>query len=219
MSRAASAKLGSVDRINGWLKLPPVLPLYFLALVPGVWLLWRGLNGQLGADPMRVLEHGLGLWSLKFMLAALAVSPLRRFTGFNLLRYRRMLGLTAFYYALAHLSVYLLLDRQLAWAEIGGDLYKRPYIIFGMAAFLLILPLAITSNGYSIRRLGAAAWQKLHRLAYPAAVLMILHYLWLVKSWTLEPLTYAALTALVLGTRLVPSGASRRQRSPTRGIS
>ena len=137
------------------------------------------------------------------------VTPLRRLSGISLIRFRRMLGLTAFYYALAHLAVYLLLDRQLNWAEIGGDLYKRPYIMFGMAAFVLIVPLAATSNGYSLRRLGAAAWQKLHRLAYPAAILMVLHYLWLVKSWTLEPLAYAAITLAVLATRLVPRKPGR----------
>lgn len=215
------------DRINRWLKKVPVLPLYFVALVPGIWLFWQALDGRLGADPMKALEHGLGLWALKFMLAALAVTPLRRFTGISLIRFRRMLGLTAFYYALFHLGVYLLLDRQLAWAEIGADLYKRPYIIFGMAAFVLIAPLAATSNGWSVRRLGAAGWHKLHKLAYPAAVLMILHYLWLVKSWTLEPLTYAALTALILGARLLPqperrSGEKPRQTaygSPTGGMS
>ena len=209
MTTATTTRPALPEHANRWLKRLPVLPLYFLALLPGLWLLWRGINGQLGADPMRALEHGLGLWALKFMIAALAVTPLRRLSGISLIRFRRMLGLTAFYYALAHLAVYLLLDRQLNWAEIGGDLYKRPYIMFGMAAFVLIVPLAATSNGYSLRRLGAAAWQKLHRLAYPAAILMVLHYLWLVKSWTLEPLAYAAITLAVLATRLVPRKPGR----------
>lgn len=211
MNVAARTSLPLPDRVNQWLKRVPVLPLYFLALLPGIWLFWQGVDGKLGADPMRVLEHELGLWALQFMVATLAVAPLRRISGVSLVRFRRMLGLTAFYYALAHLAVYLLLDRQLNWTEIGADLYKRPYIMFGMTAFVLLVPLALTSNNYSVRRYGAAAWQKLHRLAYPAAVLMILHYLWLVKSWTLEPLTYAVITAAILLTRLLPQKRSRRQ--------
>ncbi|MEM7463709.1 MAG: protein-methionine-sulfoxide reductase heme-binding subunit MsrQ, partial [Pseudomonadota bacterium] len=134
-----------------------------------------------------------------------------------LIRFRRMLGLSAFYFAIIHLSVYLLLDRQLAWGEIGADLYKRPYIIFGMSAFLLLVPLALTSTDRAIRKLGALTWRKIHRLAYPAAVLMILHYLWLVKSWTMEPLTYAFLTAVILGIRLVDfkgKGNSARKDKP-----
>ncbi|MGI9400228.1 MAG: protein-methionine-sulfoxide reductase heme-binding subunit MsrQ [Rhizobiaceae bacterium] len=191
------------DSINAPLKRIPVLPLYGVALMPAIWLFYRAFAGALGADPMRVLEHELGLWSLKFMLAALAVTPLRNHAGINLLRFRRMLGLTAFYYAIIHLCVYLLLDRQLAWAEIGADLYKRPYIIFGMSAFILLIPLALTSTNKAISRLGAMTWRKLHRLAYPAAILMIMHYLWLVKSWTAEPLAYAFATAVILGLRLV----------------
>ncbi|MEM7464339.1 MAG: ferric reductase-like transmembrane domain-containing protein, partial [Pseudomonadota bacterium] len=119
-----------IDSTNAALKRIPVLPLYFVALTPVVWLFYRAFDGALGADPMRVLEHEFGLWSLRFMLAALAVTPLRKYAGLNLIRFRRMLGLSAFYFAIIHLSVYLLLDRQLAWGEIGADLYKRPYIIF-----------------------------------------------------------------------------------------
>ena len=204
-----------VDATNRGLKRLPILPLYAIALVPGAWTFYQALTGGLGADPMQVLEHELGLWALRFMMAALVVTPFRTYIGVNLLRFRRMLGLTAFYYALFHLSVYLLLDRQLAWAEIGADLYKRPYIIFGMTAFVLLLPLALSSNDWSIRRLGALTWRRVHRLAYPAAILMVLHYLWLVKSWTLEPLTYAALMAVILSTRIIPQKRDRARRAAT----
>jgi len=199
----------SVDWLNGALKRVPVFPLYFVALVPGVWTFYQALTGQLGADPMRALEHGLGLWALRFMLAALAVTPLRRWPGLNLLRFRRMLGLTAFWYALFHFSVYLVLDRQFGWGEILADLYKRPYIIFGMTAFVLLIPMAATSTDGMVRRLGALVWRNLHRMAYPAGVLMVLHYLWLVKSWTLEPLTYAAIMFVLLSLRLVPKNRSK----------
>jgi sulfoxide reductase heme-binding subunit YedZ len=203
----------AIDLANRALKRVPVLPLYAVALVPGAMLFYRAFTGGLGADPLKVLEHGLGIHALQFMLAALAVTPLRDIAGLNLLRFRRMLGLVAFYYALAHWIVYLWLDQQWYWNQIVADLYKRPYIMFGMAAFLAILPLALTSTDAAIRRLGALTWRNLHRLAYPAAVLMILHYLWLVKSWTAEPLAYAAMTALLLGWRLLPKRSQRGRNS------
>ncbi len=208
----------AVDRLNGALKRVPVLPLYFVALIPGVWIFYLALTGQAGADPMRALEHGLGIWSLRFMLATLAVTPLMRWPGLRLLRFRRMLGLTVFWYALAHLVVYVVLDRQFYWSAILGDIVKRPYIIFGMTAFVLLLPMAATSFDGAVRRLGATAWRNLHRLAYPVGILMILHYLWLVKRWTGEPLTYAAIMAVLLALRFLPkkrSGA-RRAGAPTR---
>lgn len=201
------------ERVNRVAKAVPAWPLYPLFLVPGLWTFWQALNGQLGADPMRELEHGLGIWALRFMIAVLCVTLARRFLSLNLVKFRRLLGLTAFFYALAHLAVWLLLDRQLIWGEIIADLYKRPYIVFGMLAFLLILPLALTSNNLSVRKLGSAGWNKLHRLAYPAAVLMILHYLWLVKSWTLEPLTYAAIMAMVLLAKLIPKKQVRARQA------
>ncbi|MEC9342677.1 MAG: protein-methionine-sulfoxide reductase heme-binding subunit MsrQ [Pseudomonadota bacterium] len=194
----------AVERINGTLKRVPVLPLYLVALVPGVWTFWQALHGGLGADPMRVLEHELGIWALRFMLATLAVTPLMRWGGVRVLRFRRMLGLTVFFYALAHLAVYLVLDQQFYWGAIARDILKRPYIMFGMAAFVMLLPMAATSNNASVKRLGAAAWRNLHRLAYPAGLFMVLHYLWLVKSWTTEPLIYAAIMAVLLALRLVP---------------
>lgn len=179
----------------------PILPLYFLALIPALWLLYDALNGRLGADPVRELEHGLGIWAFRFMMATLAVTPMRDWTGLNLLRFRRFLGLTTFYYAIMHLAVYLVLDRQLAWTEIVVDLTRRPYVIAGTAALLLLTPLALTSTNWAIRRMGSRNWQALHRLAYPAAIFMVLHYLWLVKSWTLEPLAYAAGMAVLLALR------------------
>jgi len=201
-----------VESLNSALKRIPVLPLYFVALLPAAWLIWRLFNGQLGADPVKALEQGLGLWAFRFMLAVLAVTPLRQFAGLNLLRFRRMLGLTVFWYVLLHFTVWLALDRQFIWSDILPDLYKRPYVVVGMLALLSLIPLAITSNDSMVRRMGAAAWRNLHRLAYPAGGLMALHYLWLVKSWTAEPLTYAGLMFLLLGLRLLPSGSAKRSR-------
>jgi sulfoxide reductase heme-binding subunit YedZ len=209
------AAAGWTDNANQALKRVPVLPLYFLALVPAALLFWSALSGGGGADPVRALETGLGAWALKFMLASLAVTPLRERAGLNLLRFRRMIGLTAFFYAMLHFSVWIVFDRHLQWAQIAVDLTKRPWIMVGMAALLMLLALAVTSNDRMVARLGAVRWRAIHRLAYPAAVAIILHYLWLVKSWTAEPLAYAAITALLLGYRLLPKQRSGRSTSRT----
>jgi sulfoxide reductase heme-binding subunit YedZ len=165
--------------------------------VPLAALVWQALSGGLGIDPVKALEHQLGLTALQLLLAGLLVTPLRRWAGINLIRYRRAIGLLAFLYAVLHLLVWVLLDLQLRWSEIGADLVKRPYIIAGMLGLACLVPLAVTSNGWSVRRLGAAAWQRLHRLTYVAVLLGALHYLLLVKVWSAEPVLYA-LGAVVL---------------------
>jgi sulfoxide reductase heme-binding subunit YedZ len=172
--------------------------LYILGLLPAVYTFYLGVSDQLGADPLRTLEQTLGLWALRFLIAALAVTPLRRLGGPNLIRYRRALGLLVFYYAALHLTTYLVLDQGLDLPAIWADIVKRPYITIGMLAFILLVPLAVTSNGPMIRRLGSAAWQRLHRLVYVAAIAGALHFILLVKAWPLEPLVYAALVAVLL---------------------
>lgn len=178
--------------------------LYVLGMVPAVLYFYLGLTDQLGADPQNVLERALGLWALRFLIASLAITPLRQLGGPNLIRFRRALGLLAFYYATLHLSVYLLLDKGLDLPSIIADIIKRPYITVGMLAFAVIIPLAATSNNTMIRRLGAR-WRKLHRLAYLAAAAAALHFIMLVKVWPLEPLIYAALVAALLLFRLANS--------------
>lgn len=205
-----TAPSSPADRLNGALKRVPVLPLYFVALIPGAWAFWQALSGAIGADPVRALEHALGLYALQFMIATLAVTPLRERLGVNFLRFRRMLGLTAFYYALAHLGAWMAFDRNFNWLAIVADLTKRPYIIVGMIALLLMIPLAATSFDRAIRTLGAVRWRNLHRLGYLAALAMALHYLWLVKSWTGEPLTYAFIVIALVGYRLLPKKPKRR---------
>ena len=175
--------------------------LYVLGMPPAVLYFSWGLTDQLGADPQNVLERALGLWALRFLIAGLAITPLRQLGGPNLIRFRRALGLLAFYYATLHLSVYLLLDKGLDLSSIVADIIKRPYITVGMLAFAVLIPLAATSNNTMIRRLGAR-WRKLHRLAYLAAAAAALHFIMLVKVWPLEPLIYAALVAALLMYRL-----------------
>ncbi|MCA3488330.1 MAG: protein-methionine-sulfoxide reductase heme-binding subunit MsrQ [Rhodobacter sp.] len=197
--------------LNGALRRVPVWAVCGLGLVPLAVLVWRGLSGGLGIDPVKTLEHQLGLTALQLLLAGLVVTPLRRWTGVNLIRYRRAIGLLAFLYAALHLLVWLWLDLQLRWSEIGADLVKRPYVIVGMLGFACLVPLAMTSNGWSVRWLGAAAWQRLHRLAYAAVLLAALHYLLLVKVWSAEPLLYALAAAGLVALRWL----WRRGRSGT----
>jgi methionine sulfoxide reductase heme-binding subunit len=177
--------------------------IYAVGFVPGLWTFYLGLTDQLGADPQNTLERTLGLWALRFLIAALAITPLRRLGGPSLIRYRRAIGLMGFYYAALHLTVYLVLDQGLDLAAIWADIVKRPYITVGMLAFTILVPLAVTSNNAMIRRLGARAWQRLHRLVYVATAAAALHFVMLVKSWwTVEPALYAALVTVLLLTRL-----------------
>lgn len=193
----------------------PKIAVYIIGFVPAVLLFYFGVTDQLGADPMRYLEQALGLWALRFLIATLAVTPLRQLFRINLLRYRRAIGLLAFYYAVLHLLTYLVLDQGLDWEAIWADIVKRPYITIGMATFLLLVPLAATSNNAAIRRMGGQAWARLHRLVYLAAIGAALHFVLVVKSWPPEPLVYAAIVAVLLvyrlAKRLVEKPASRRR--------
>jgi sulfoxide reductase heme-binding subunit YedZ len=177
--------------LNGALRRVPTWAVYGLGLLPLAILIWQALTGALGIDPVKALEHQLGLTALQLLVAGLLVTPLRRWAGVNLIRFRRAIGVLAFVYVALHLLVWVLLDLQLRWSEIGADLVKRPYIIVGMLGFACLVPLALTSNDWSVRRLGAVAWRRLHRLTYVAVLLGALHYLLLVKVWSAEPLLYA----------------------------
>lgn len=176
--------------------------IYAVGMLPAVWYFYLGVTDQLGADPQNTLERLLGLWALRFLILSLAVTPLRRLGGPSLIRYRRALGLLAFYYASLHLTVYLLLDQGLDLAAIWADILKRPYITVGMFAFVILVPLAVTSNNAMIRRLGGAAWQRLHRLVYVAAAAAAIHFVMVVKAWPPEPLIYAGIVAVLLLFRL-----------------
>ena len=177
--------------------------LFVLALVPLAFLVYRGMHNDLGANPVETLNRSTGDWVLRFLLLTLAITPLRRLFGWNaLLRYRRMLGLFAFFYVCLHFLSYAWLDQYFVLADIIKDVAKRPYITVGFACFLMLIPLAATSTNAMIRRLGARRWLALHRLVYLVGVGGIVHFLWLVKSDLREPLIYGAILAALLGFRL-----------------
>jgi sulfoxide reductase heme-binding subunit YedZ len=191
-------------------------PLVFaLCLVPGLLILGDtfDITGSLGANPVEEIQDRLGNWGLRFILVALAVTPLRRLTGWNWLqRFRRMLGLFAFFYALLHFLVWLILDQGVLWSAIVEDIAKRPFITIGFAALLILTAMAVTSTNGMRRRLGRR-WQQLHYGAYVVGVLGVWHYWWQVKNDIREPLIYAAILAVLLGLRLWfrYRKASRRQ--------
>ncbi len=178
---------------------------FLLCLAPFGLLVWRALSDGLGANPVEAVVHFTGSWALRLLLVTLAITPLRRLTGLPwLVRFRRQLGLFAFFYAVLHFTAYLVLDRALVWEDITTDLTKRPYIVVGFVALLLLVPLAVTSTRGWIKRLGRH-WLTLHRTVYLIAILAVLHFLWLVKADTLEPLIDAAVLAVLLAFR-VPWG-------------
>ena len=175
---------------------------FIICLIPIGQLLFRAYSDDLGANPIETITRFTGSWSLFILLASLAVTPLRRLTGWNeLIRYRRMLGLFAFAYAVLHFATYMVLDLYFDFSAIAKDILKRPYITVGFTAFVLMMPLAITSNAKMIRRLGKR-WQQLHYLVYPIAILGVIHFYWLVKSDITRPAQYGLVLALLLGFRL-----------------
>ncbi len=176
--------------------------LFLLCLIPLIRLLWLGFNDDLSANPVEFVERSTGYWALFMLLCTLSLSPLRLLTGRTWqLQYRRMLGLFMFFYACLHITTYLWLDYSFIWADIVKDIVKHPYVLVGASAFILTLPLAITSNNFMIRLL-RERWKKLHSLVYLIAVLGVIHFLWLVKKDIREPMLYAVILALLLGIRI-----------------
>jgi sulfoxide reductase heme-binding subunit YedZ len=180
-------------------------PFVFIAcLAPLARLGWKGYNGLLGANPIEVITHSTGDWTLIFLLVTLSVTPLRKLTSqFWLIRYRRMFGLFAFFYATLHFLTYIWLDKFFDVHEMWTDIAKRKFITVGFTAFLLLIPLALTSTRGWIRRLGGERWNLLHRLIYLSAIGGVIHYLWLVKADIRKPLQYGCVLAVLLAYRLV----------------
>ena len=176
--------------------------LFLVCLIPA-FMLWRGFElDTLGANPIETITRSLGEWTLRFLLITLTVTPLRKYTGWHwLIRLRRMLGLFTFAYGVSHLLTYVWLDQFFDWEAIARDIIKRPFITVGFAALMLMLPLAVTSSNYAIRKLGGRRWQSLHRAIYPIAILGCVHFWWLVKKDVTWPLIYTVITVALLGIR------------------
>lgn len=190
--------IAAINRAARWL---PTWPVYVLGMLPFAALFWFALNNDLGPNPAEALEKALGEYALKFLIATLCVTPLR-WIGPNLVKFRRAFGLLAFTYVTLHLATWIGLDKALRWNEIIADLYKRPYIIIGMAGFVAMVPLAVTSTNSAIRRMGPLAWRRLHRLTYLAALAGALHFVMLKKTWATEPLVYLGIVVALLGARV-----------------
>ena len=186
---------------------PVVQVLLLVPLAMGIWGVISDLffgTRWFGSNPIKEVEHWTGKWTLRLLMVTLAITPARRITGWNWLqRYRRMVGVTAFFYAMVHLLIYFMLDVELSWRELVTDILKRPYITIGMLAFLLLTPLAVTSTSAMIKRLGGKRWARLHRLIYVVVVLGTIHFWMAVKKDTTEPMVYALIFAVLLGYRIL----------------
>lgn len=191
------------QRINGWLRKVPAWPIYPIFALWGGWYFYLALTRNTGiwTNQVQGLEHVVGLLALKLLIAILAITPIRTHTGVNLVKFRRALGVTAFFLVLYHFLVWWFLDVQ-SLSRVVADIVKRPYITFGMGALVLLIPLALTSNNLSIRKLGPLAWRRLHWLTYPAVLLAAVHFVWLRKGWQAEPLIYLGVIAVLLAIRV-----------------
>ena len=193
-----------IQTFNTALRRVPSWLLYILSPLPAAWWLYLGLTGGLGVEPIKELEHRLGEFALQVLIASLCVSPLRDYFGLNFMKFRRAIGLIAFFYVTLHLAVWLFLDVGI-WSQIWADIVKRPYITIGMISFVILAPLAATSNNLSIRKMGPLRWRKLHKLFYPAIFLAGVHFMMLVKGWQLEPMIYLAIIGGLLSLRMIPA--------------
>jgi len=203
--------------ISNWAK----VSVFLICLLPLAALVWRAIHHGLTANPIEFITHSTGDWTLRFLCMTLAITPLRKiFRQPNVIRFRRMLGLFAFFYGCLHFTTYIWFDKFFDLAEMGKDIAKRPYITLGFTAFVLLIPLAITSTASWIRRLGGRRWQLLHRLIYVSAVAGVIHYYWLVKSAVLRPLIYAVIVAVLLlwrfGDKLWPRSDTVLELPPKR---
>jgi len=178
--------------------------LFLASLIPLIRLGWYGYSGQLGANPIEFITRSLGTWTLVFLLITLSITPLRKLSGWSwLIKLRRMAGLFAFFYALLHFITYIWLDQFFDLNSIYKDVIKRPFITIGFAAFIILIPLAITSTNAMMKKLGGKRWQMLHRLIYLIGIFGVLHYWWLVKKDITQPLIYALVLAILLGYRVM----------------
>lgn len=207
------------NRVNAVLRPVPKWLVYVVGALPGLYIiagLALALTGtydlfgkSLGIDPAKTIEHWTGELALQFFIATMMISLLRNYLKLKLIKFRRPLGLLTFFYVVLHLSIWIGLDLQFRWSEIWSDIWKRPYITIGMAAFTMLIPMACTSNNLAIKKLGPMAWQKLHKLAYPAIFLGGVHYVMVQKIWETEPLIYLGAITIIIALRYIPKKKPR----------
>lgn len=200
------------QQVNAALRRLPEWAVWLAGAMPLGLLVWDGLQGGLGVDPVATVEHRLGRTAIYFLIASLAVTPLMRIARVNAVPFRRALGLLAISYAGLHVLAWAVFDMSLLWSQMLSDVVRRPYLLFGAGALVLLIPLAVTSNRWSIRRMGGPGWKRLHRLAYGAVLLAALHWLWVGKVWMAKPVLWTAVILALLAVRLVPTRRSTKKK-------
>lgn len=190
------------DTINTTARKLPAWPIFLIGAIWAGWLFYLALTNPPSPEPINWLEREYGDVALKLLIAGLCITPLRNWFGVNLIKFRRAIGVTTFFFVLAHFLVWVLLDVQSLW-RVWEEILKRPYVTVGFLAFLMLLPLALTSNNWSVRKLGPT-WRKLHKLTYPAVILGAVHYVWLVKGFQIEPLIYLTVAVGLVALRYIP---------------
>lgn len=212
LSAAPRDETKMINALNTTLRKVPTWGLYVLLTLPIPYFFYSAATGGMGVEPINPLERQFGLSALQLVIAGLAITPLRKYAGINLLKFRRAVGVMAFVYVVVHLGIWVFLDMSLRFGQMWGDILKRPYITIGMVAFVAMIPLAVTSNNLSLRRMGAASWRHLHKLVYPVAVLGGVHFIMVQKVWEVEPMIYLAAILALLALRYVPMARSRTAR-------
>ncbi|MBU2992076.1 protein-methionine-sulfoxide reductase heme-binding subunit MsrQ [Octadecabacter sp. 1_MG-2023] len=202
-----------IDTLNTAARKVPAWVLYILLTLPIPFLFYSAATGGMGVEPINALEREMGELSLKLIIFGLLITPLRKYLKLNLLKFRRAIGVMAFVYVAVHLGIWVVLDMSLRFDQMWSDIWKRPYITIGMVAFIAMIPLAVTSNNLSVRKMGGMAWRKLHKLVYPIAVLGAVHFIMVQKVWEVEPMVYLAVVVALIGTRYVPSIKARLSAS------
>lgn len=192
-----------IGKINNVLRRIPIPLVWLAGTIPFALLVSDVITGAIGVDPVAKIEHRLGRTALYFLVAGLAVTPMLRLTGISLMRFRRALGVICFAYALPHVLAWIVLDMGFLWGQMARDIVKRPYLVAGMTSFMLLLPLAVTSNNLSIRRMGGQAWRRLHKLIYLAAPLAALHWIWAAKVNEQAPSFWMGTILVLLASRVV----------------
>jgi sulfoxide reductase heme-binding subunit YedZ len=203
-NKVTKCEFAMIGTINTFARKVPTWLIYLLFVLLIPYFFYDAQTGGMGVEPIKVLEREMGQITLQLIIMGLAITPLRKYLGLNLLKFRRTFGLLAFTYLVVHLGIWIFLDMDLRWDQMWADIWKRPFITIGMVAFLLMIPLAVTSNDLSLRKLGGSIWRKLHKIVYLIALLGTVHFIMVQKVWEVEPILYLIVTLILLASRYKP---------------